>query len=76
MPKVPALTGRQVVKALKRIGFVEDRHRGSHVMMYHPIHGGRAVVPVHAGKTIKKSLLLSIVEKDAGMTLEEFLTKC
>jgi len=45
-------------------------------MMYHPIHGGRAVVPVHAGKTIKKSLLLSIVEKDAGMTLEEFLTKC
>jgi len=30
-------------------------------------------IPVHKGKDIKKSLLKSIIEEDAGITIEEFL---
>jgi predicted RNA binding protein YcfA (HicA-like mRNA interferase family) len=43
-----------VIRALKRAGFVEDRQRGSHLMLIHPESNARTVVPVHAGKTIKE----------------------
>ncbi len=43
-------------------------------MMYHPLQKRRTVVPIHAGATIKKQLLISIIEKDAGITIEEFLS--
>lgn len=69
----PALTAKQIIRALKKLGFREDRQKGSHLVMYNPTNKRRAVVPVHPGRTIKKSLLLSIIEKDVGITVEEFL---
>ena len=33
--KLPLLSGRQVVGALKRMGFVEVSRKGSHVKMKH-----------------------------------------
>jgi len=54
MPKLPSLTARRVIRALKRAGVVEDRQRGSHLMLIHPESNARTVVPVHAGKTIKE----------------------
>jgi len=35
MSKLPPLTARKVVRALKRAGFVEDRQRGSHLILIH-----------------------------------------
>jgi len=72
MKKVPALTARQVVKALKRAGFVEDRQKGSHLVFIHPETHARTVVPIHYGRTIKKPLLLGIIH-DAGLSVDEFL---
>jgi len=34
--KLPLLTGRQVLAALQRLGFVEIDRRGSHVKLEHP----------------------------------------
>jgi len=73
MSRLPSLTARQVIRALKRAGFLEDRRRGSHAIFFHPQTGARTVVPVHAGKTIKEPLLRSMI-RDAGMTVEEFLS--
>lgn len=73
MKNLPALTVRKVIKALKKAGFTEDRQKGSHLVLIHSLTGKRAVVPVHAGKTIKKPLLKSIIEDDAGLTIENFL---
>lgn len=70
---LPALTARQVIKALRKTGFVEDRQKGSHLILIHPVTKRRTVIPIHAGKTIKKPLLKSIIEDDAGITVEEFL---
>ncbi|MGA2736362.1 MAG: type II toxin-antitoxin system HicA family toxin [Bryobacteraceae bacterium] len=53
MPQLPSLTARKVVRALKRAGFVEDRQRGSHLVLMHPETKARTVVPIHAGQTIK-----------------------
>lgn len=74
-PQLPALNAKQVIRALKRLGFLEDRQKGSHLILIHPRTKRRVVVPVHPGKTIKKPLLRSIIIDDAGLTIEEFLNQ-
>ena len=73
MKNLPALNARKVIKALKKAGFTEDRKKGSHLILINTITNKRTVVPVHPGKTISKPLLQSIIENDAGMTIEDFL---
>jgi predicted RNA binding protein YcfA (HicA-like mRNA interferase family) len=73
MPKLPALTARQVIRALKRAWFSEDRQRGSHLILIHTGANARTVVPVHSGRTIKEPLPRAII-RDAGLSTEEFLT--
>ena len=72
MSKLPSLTARKVIQALKRAGFVEDRQKGSHLMLIHPATRVRTVVPVHPGKTIKEPLLRAIV-RDANLSVDEFI---
>ncbi|MBK5293699.1 MAG: type II toxin-antitoxin system HicA family toxin, partial [Acidobacteriia bacterium] len=67
MSKLPSLTARKVVRALKRAGFVEDRQSGSHLILIHPETKTRTVVPVHPGRTIKAPLLRAIV-RDANLS--------
>jgi predicted RNA binding protein YcfA (HicA-like mRNA interferase family) len=61
-----------VVRALKRAGFVEDRQKGSHLILIHHGRNARTVVPVHPGRTIKEPLLRAIV-RDANLTVDEFI---
>ena len=35
MPKLPALTGNEVINVLKKVGFQVMRQKGSHVRMQH-----------------------------------------
>jgi predicted RNA binding protein YcfA (HicA-like mRNA interferase family) len=35
MPKIPLLTAKQIIRALRKAGFVEDRQKGSHLVMLH-----------------------------------------
>ncbi len=72
MSKIPALTARKVIRALRRAGFVEDRQKGSHLVLIHRETQSRTVVPVHAGRTIKEPLLRAIV-RDANLSVDEFI---
>lgn len=72
MKSLPALNSRKVVRALKKAGFIEDRQKGSHLVLVHPERMTRTVVPIHSGKTIRKPLLKAIIE-DAKLSTEEFL---
>ena len=72
MSRFPTLQTKDVVFVLKRFGFIEDRQKGSHLVMYNPKTGARAVIPMHPGKTLKRGLLFAIL-KDARVTSEEFL---
>lgn len=58
--KLPILSGKEIVKALNKIGFVPVRQRGSHVFMRHP-DGRRTVVPIH--KEVNKSTLMDILSQ-------------
>lgn len=74
MSKAPAVTGKDVVRVLKKFGFTEDRQRGSHLVLINIAVNARTVVPVHSKRTLKRSLFFSIL-KEAHLTLDEFLEK-
>jgi predicted RNA binding protein YcfA (HicA-like mRNA interferase family) len=68
MPKLPVLSGSDVVKALERLGFVQVRQRGSHVVMRRGAVG--TVVPLH--KEVKTGTLAGIL-RQAQLGQDEFL---
>ncbi len=72
MPRIPALTARKAIRVLKKAGFIEDRQKGSHLILMHPQTKARTVVPIHSGKTLKRPLLRAIIN-DAQLSVEEFL---
>jgi len=61
MPRLPRLKGNELVRILKKHGFVIVRIRGSHHSLKHP-DGRYTVVPVHAGETIGAGLLLKVLK--------------
>lgn len=71
MPPLPRVTGREVVQALRRLGWEVVMQKRSHVQLKRPERGGRVTVPVHAGETIGPGLLRSILAQ-AELTADEF----
>ncbi len=68
MPKLPVVSGAEVVRALERLGFGVARQRGSHIVMRRGSMG--CVVPNH--RELKVGTLAGLL-KQAGVSLEEFL---
>ena len=68
MPKLPVLSGREVIRAFERIGFSQSRQRGSHVTLRR--ENKVCVVPLH--KEIAIGTLTGIL-RQAGVTQDEFL---
>ncbi len=68
MPKLPLLSGSDVVKALERLGFAQVRQRDSHVVMRRG--GVGTVVPLH--KELKTGTLAGIL-RQAQLGQDEFL---
>ena len=69
MTSYSALTGKQVIAALQRLGFEVVRTRGSHHFVRHP-DGRATVVPAHSGETIGRGLMTKIL-RDVELTREE-----
>lgn len=71
MPKLPGLSGAELVKILVRNGYVQMRTKGSHVRLYPPEVPSdlkKVTVPLH--KRLKPGTLSGIM-KDTGLTLED-----
>ena len=68
MARLPIISGDEFVAALRRIGYVHDHTRGSHMILIHPIRR-RLSVPRHRelGRGILRRLL-----RDAGVSRDEF----
>jgi predicted RNA binding protein YcfA (HicA-like mRNA interferase family) len=70
--RLPSLKAEDVIRALRKAGFEVTRIKGSHHVLRHRNDPSRGtVVPVHAGRDIKRGLLRKIVG-DAGLTVDEF----
>ncbi len=70
-PALPAITARELTRALELAGFVLRRQRGSHQIYQNQQTGKRASVPVHTGD-FPKGTLRQIL-RDADLSVERFL---
>lgn len=68
MPKT--YTPKQIIKKIKKLGFVDDRQSGSHKVFYNPVSKKRAVVPYHL-KEVPKGTLSAII-RESGISKEDF----
>ncbi len=71
-PKLPAVSGRDVIRVLEDVGYRVVRQRGSHIRLRDDTNPQHLPVTVPAHKTIKPGLLHQIL-RDAGLTAEEFV---
>ncbi len=70
MSSLPVVSGRELVKALSKIGYVLDRQRGSHMILRQQVAPHRRLtVPDH--KEIAKGTLRAII-RQTGLTVDEF----
>ncbi len=74
MPKLRRVSGAEAIRALERLGFVQVRQRGSHVVLKKQTAQGAVgcVVPLHHELAI--GTLHSIL-KQAGVTVEDFIAQ-
>lgn len=68
MPKLPRVSGQQVLRARERLGFQKVRQSGSHVVMKRESRG--CVVPMHA--EIKVGTLAGVL-RQAEVSPDEFI---
>jgi predicted RNA binding protein YcfA (HicA-like mRNA interferase family) len=67
---LPRVSGREVVKALLKVGYEQDRQRGSHIILRQVASPHlRIVVPDH--NEVAKGTLRAII-RQAGLTVDEF----
>jgi predicted RNA binding protein YcfA (HicA-like mRNA interferase family) len=71
--RLPALSARDVIRALESVGFEVVRTSGSHCRLIHATEPARKItIPVHSGD-LKRGTLRGIIAQ-AGLTVEEFLS--
>ena len=68
--KPPLLSGRQIVKALQKIGYYKVSQRGSHIKIRNDAKEIMLIIPDH--KQVDRWTLKGIV-KDAEISIDEFL---
>jgi len=72
MPKLPLIKDRELIRALKKLGFFEHPERGtSHLVFKHP-DGRRTTVARHSGKDIPRGTLRAII-RDINISIKEFI---
>ena len=73
MSRLPQITDRKFIQIIRQRGFMFQRQaRGSHEIWFNQSMKLFVTIPRHAGKTIKKGTLLSMM-KDAGLKREDLI---
>ena len=73
MPKLPVLSGKDVVKILSKIGYSHVRTKGSHAILTKlDKEKGKITIPVPLHRELAKGTLNSIMNQ-AGLSLEDLL---
>ena len=74
MPRLRRVSGQEAIRALERLGFVQVRQRGSHIVLKRQTPKGETgcVVPLHRELAIGT---LRGILKQAGVTPDEFADK-
>jgi len=63
LAKLKIVSGKDVCKILEKIGFIEVRRRGSHIVMQKKISKTTITVPVPDHKVLRIGTLMSIIRQ-------------
>jgi predicted RNA binding protein YcfA (HicA-like mRNA interferase family) len=69
-PKLPVLSGDDLIKALKKFGYEPVRQEGSHVRLRHTAEPQRHPLTVPRHRTLKPGLLRRIL-RDARISVQD-----
>lgn len=72
MPRLPRISGNEAICALERLGFIQTRQTGSHVVLKKPTLEGEIVCVVPLHRELKVGTLSGVL-KQAKVTPEEFI---
>jgi predicted RNA binding protein YcfA (HicA-like mRNA interferase family) len=70
--RLPAAKPREVLRALRKAGFIVHHSSGSHYILKHPDRPHLRVTLPYRNKDLKRKTLASIIEQ-AGLTAEQFI---
>ena len=73
MPRLPALSGHDVIRILMKAGFEPRRRKGSHVVLVKGSGKHRIVVVIPDHQEVDKGTLVEIL-RQAKLRRDEFLT--
>ncbi len=69
--KFPRVTCDELVRVLKKAGFIEKRQKGSHLTLWRETDKRRVTVPIHARREVPIGTLRSIL-RDADISADDF----
>ena len=72
MTKLPRLSGKEVIRALSKAGFIPIRQKGSHVIMKKEANNEKITLVVPNHKEIDLGTLLEII-RQSKLSRDEFL---
>ena len=72
MPKLPILSGKNLIRVLKKYGYREIRRKGSHVFIESEKGDLGTVIPIHSNEDLGKGILKSIL-KDLKLSVKDLL---
>ncbi len=71
-PKLPVVSGQQLIRALEKFGYVAVRQKGSHVRLRHQTDPRRSPLSVPLHSAVATGLLRRIL-RDAQITVQQLL---
>ena len=69
--KLPALSGKEIIKRFEKLGYEPVRQKGSHIRMIHKSDSSKAPITVPLHQTVGRGLLRKIL-KQADISIGEF----
>ena len=70
--KLPVVSGKEVIKALRKIGYEAVRQKGSHIRLRDASDPSHKPLTIPDHKEIKPGLLRKII-RDANLSVEDFI---
>jgi predicted RNA binding protein YcfA (HicA-like mRNA interferase family) len=72
-PKLPVISGDELIHALTKFGYEKVRQKGSHVRLRHPTDTKRLPITIPLHDEIAFGTLRRIL-RDAGMSVEQLIS--
>ena len=73
MGKLRQVSGKEVIKALRKIDFIVVQQRGSHAKLQRKINNQRQTIIVPMHKVLKKGTLRNGILKSINLSVEDFV---